>query len=184
MTYPPPPQAEGDEEEPQPETYAGTMVQGQKVGRGKYTWPDGATYEGEYDDDKRHGKGTMTFANGDVYVGQFVFGVLAGEGLYKYKNGDIYKGLFYKGKRDGNGSYHFAEYRCQFVGTFEAGAFKEGRWIHCDGSYILGAFTNDPATPEVCLPHGAAERYFARAGLKQAGHFDKGLWEAGSLIAA
>lgn len=184
MTYPAPPQAEDDEAELQPEVYIGTMAEGLKTGHGKYTWPDGSTYEGDYADDQRHGKGTMTFANGDVYKGQFVFGVIAGDGLYRYKNGDIYRGLFYKGKRDGKGCYHFAGYKCQFVGTFEAGAFKEGRWIHCDGSYITSAFANDPSTPEACLPHGKAERYFARPGLKQDGDFDQGIWVGGSLIAA
>jgi hypothetical protein len=178
------------------------MSEGVKSGKGKYTWPDGSTYEGDYLNNYKHGKGTMTFTNGDVYTGGFVWGTIAGEGIYKYKNGDVYRGLFYKGQKDGKGMYHFAEHKCQYVGVFEAGtwfvnkksvhrtpqdepggsdellagAFKEGKWVHCDGSFISGQFKHDTGNPEKCQPDGQAHRYFARPGLNQEGYFEQGHW--------
>jgi hypothetical protein len=63
------------------------------------------------------------------------------------------------------------------------GAFKEGRWIHCDGSYITSKFKHEDSKPDKCVAHGKAEWYFARPGLKQSGHFENGVWSGLALIA-
>eukprot|EP00892_Ulva_mutabilis_P001488 jgi/Ulvmu1/1133/UM107_0006.1 len=134
--------------------------------------------------DKRHGRGTMKFANGGSYSGMFAAGQLSGGGVMKYANGDIYKGSFHNGQKEGQGCYHFAKFQCQFIGTFEGGAFKQGRWIHSDGSFIHGAFDPAPGQPENCTPVGPAKSFFARPGLTQEGEFDTGTWIGGEIVAA
>lgn len=184
LTYPAPPQEDDDSEEKQPETYAGTMVEGVRMGKGKYTWPDSSSYEGEYQGGSRHGKGTMKFANGTSITGDFVNGTPNGTALVKFPNGDVYKGGYEKGLKHGQGCYHFAKFQCQFVGTFEAGAFRQGRWIHRDGSYVKGAFEPSEGQPENCVPVGPATQFFARPKLMQAGEFSKAEWAGGEITAA
>lgn len=185
LTYPASPsEDENDGEEKQPETFTGNLQEGVREGSGKYTWPDGSTYEGEYKHGIRHGKGTIKFADGGMYTGTFCDGQLSGTGLMKYSNGDIYKGGFEKGHKEGQGCYHFAKYRCQFVGTFAAGAFKLGRWIHSDGSFINAAFENVEGQPQNCVPVGPATRFFARPQLTQKGEFQNSVWIGGEISAA
>lgn len=50
--------------------YEGEMQDGERHGRGKYTFPSGAVYDGEWQHGKRHGHGRHVDKEGDVYVGQ------------------------------------------------------------------------------------------------------------------
>lgn len=184
LTYPAPAQEDDDSEEKQPETYAGNMSEGIRVGKGKYTWPDGSSYDGVYQSGCRHGKGTMKFADGTSVTGDFVSGILSGFGFMRYSNGDMYKGGFQNGRKHGEGCYHFAKFKCQFVGMFEQGAFKKGRWIHRDGSYVQAEFEAWEGQPENCAPVGAATRLFARPGLVQQGQFRNREWAGGEISAA
>lgn len=118
-----------------------------------------------------------------VSAGTFSKGVPNGQGVWTYANGDVYKGGFVHGAKHGVGSYHFAKAQCQFVGTFEAGAFVHGRWIHRDGSYVLGWF--EQAGAAAFVPSGEATCKFARPALVQDGVFGPGMsWAGGAISAA
>jgi hypothetical protein len=69
LTFVPPLQGEGDEEEKPPDSFVGTMVEGVRHGQGKYTWSNGCWYGGPYVDGFKHGDGTLTFPDGSKYKG-------------------------------------------------------------------------------------------------------------------
>jgi hypothetical protein len=98
--------------------------------------------------------------------------------------GDIYKGAFKEGVMHGPGSYHFDKPKCQFTGTFERGAFTNGRWVLLDGSYCQSTFTPDEHNDRVFVPSGEAVRYFDSAGLIQDGVYKDGTWIGRSVKAA
>ena len=54
----------------------------EKIGRGRFTTPDGSKYVGEWKDDKKSGQGTKTWTNGDMYEGEFKDGKYHGQGTY------------------------------------------------------------------------------------------------------
>ena len=61
-------------------------------------------YEGEYNEEgQRHGKGTYTFADGAIYEGDFKDGNYHGKGTYTYASGAIYEGDYKDGKKHGKG---------------------------------------------------------------------------------
>eukprot|EP00798_Chlamydomonas_sp_ICE-L_P016350 gene16350-22549_t len=151
MKYPPPPAGEEDEEEKPGDTYVGSLDNGKRLGKGKYTWSNGAIYEGDYVDNKKHGKGKFTFPDKGVYEGDFQEDKMHGSGQYTYSNGDIFRGSFADGKRHGKGMYHFKVAGCQMVGDWEEGGFVYGRWIYKDGSMFFGEF-GKPIAPSSAAP--------------------------------
>ncbi len=52
------------------------MINGNKEGKGVYTYADGDKYDGEWKNDKREGKGVHTYANGRSF-------------LQNYKDGNV-----------------------------------------------------------------------------------------------
>ena len=54
--------------------YCRDWVNGDRQGRGKFTYSDGETYEGQWDEDTREGKGKCIYANGEIYEGNCVNG--------------------------------------------------------------------------------------------------------------
>lgn len=116
-------------------------------------------------------------------AGAFVEGVPNGQGVWTYANGDVYKGGFQGGAKHGAGAYHCAKEKCQLVGTFEAGAFVHGRWVHANGSYVLGWF--EKVGEQQFAPMGEATCKFARPALLQDGTFGPGMaWKGGVITAA
>lgn len=116
-------------------------------------------------------------------AGNFEAGVVSGEGTWTYSNGDMYKGSFVDGKKHGTGCYHFAKPKCQFIGSFDAGAFVSGRWMLSDGSFVDAAFAAGDAAG-VYIPAGTATCKFAQAGLVQEGTFGPGMTWQGQAISA
>ena len=51
--------------------YVGQYKDGEKHGKGTYTWSDGGIYVGNWKDGKEHGKGTYTSPVGTKYVGEW-----------------------------------------------------------------------------------------------------------------
>ena len=76
--------------------YQGDFVNGNRTGKGKYTWGDGSSYEGDvYEGDFvngiQTGKGKYTWADGEVYEGDWVNGNQTGKGKKTWANGDVYE---------------------------------------------------------------------------------------------
>jgi hypothetical protein len=119
-------------------------------------------------------------------AGAFEKGIISGQGVWTYRNGDVYNGAFQDGLKHGQGCYHSARTHCQFIGNFEQGAFVYGRWIHRDGSYVLGTFVADKGgAGGVYVPSGPATCKFARPRLIQTGEFGEGMcWAGGAIMQA
>jgi len=116
-----------------------------------------------------------------VGLGDFRNDVIAGKGKWEYANGDVYVGAFVDGVKHGQGCYHCKASGCQFVGEFEAGTFRRGRWVHKDGSTVHSEFVTAAG---VCAPSGPATVSFKRPGLTQEGEHRNGQWLGGAITAA
>ena len=83
------------------EVYSGeTDAQGRPHGTGRCDFlgsPEGV-YEGQWADGERHGRGVFTFKGGRVYDGEWARGKKDGLGTYRWTNGETYTGRFAKGK--------------------------------------------------------------------------------------
>ena len=88
-------------------TYEGTIVDGKRHGKGKYTWDDGDVYDGDWKNDEMTGKGKYTWSNGDVYNGYWRDGNRHGYGNMKYSDG-TYEGQWKDDKMTGNGKITWA----------------------------------------------------------------------------
>lgn len=69
LTYPPPTQEEDEDEKPG-DVYVGSLVEGVREGRGKYTWSNGCYHEGDYATGQKSGAGVLTFPQGGKYTGE------------------------------------------------------------------------------------------------------------------
>jgi radial spoke head protein 1 len=85
--------------------YEGDFVDGQRHGKGKFTWQSGGGgyYEGEFANNQLiYGKGMVTSFNGDVYTGEFKAGLKHGKGKMIYADGKIEEGNWERGEFKGN----------------------------------------------------------------------------------
>ena len=71
LTYPAPAKKEEEEEEKPGDRFEGSLVHGQRQGKGKYTWSNGCYYTGEYDNHMRHGHGTLIMPDKSKYEGWY-----------------------------------------------------------------------------------------------------------------
>ena len=51
----------------------GEWKDGDRIGKGVHTWPNGAKYEGDFVVDNKQGMGKYTWADGRVYEGHFLY---------------------------------------------------------------------------------------------------------------
>ena len=86
------------------DVYVGEVVDGERTGRGIYTWANGSRYEGEFLANRRHGSGVFTWPDGRRYEGEFAGGTRHGRGLFIWLDGRRYEGHFEHGKRSGQGT--------------------------------------------------------------------------------
>ena len=91
--------------------YEGDWVDGNRTGKGVWTWGtgewEGSRYEGDWVLGKRTGKGVLTWPSGDRYEGDFVNGKRTGKGVKTYASGTVKSGIWEDG---------------EFVGTVEEAA--------------------------------------------------------------
>ena len=87
------------------DTYEGEFKQGNKHGKGIYTWKDGGKYSGSLFEDKFHGKGTQIFSSGARYDGDFLNGQRSGYGVFLMADGREYVGNYLNDKRSGFGTF-------------------------------------------------------------------------------
>jgi hypothetical protein len=71
--------------------YVGQYKDGEKHGKGRYTWSDGGIYVGNWKDGKEHGQGTK-------YVGEWKDGKYDGQGTETLSSGWKYVGEWREGK--------------------------------------------------------------------------------------
>uniref|UniRef100_A0A0G4I014 MORN repeat-containing protein 5 n=1 Tax=Chromera velia CCMP2878 TaxID=1169474 RepID=A0A0G4I014_9ALVE len=128
---------------PNGDTYEGTFARGMKHENGTYTYANGDKYEGGYWMNKRAGMGRLSFAKGGFYHGNFEEGKRHGEGTEKYANNDVYTGSWVSGKKHGRGIYAFAVTRFKYVGEWEQGQMKKGRWVWKNGAQYVGTFKDN-----------------------------------------
>ena len=118
------------------DVYEGDFVEGQLSGKGKYFWPDGNVYEGDYVEGQRAGKGKAIWSDGTVYEGDWVEGSRTGKGKYFWPNGDIYEGMFKDGLEHGYGTTTLQD------GTSSFGIYDMGTLLDVDGLCIEGNCLN------------------------------------------
>ena len=53
------------------DTYVGEYVNGEKQGKGIFTWLDGSKYVGDFLHGKKHGNGTYTRRDGSRFAGEW-----------------------------------------------------------------------------------------------------------------
>ena len=101
--------------------YVGEYKDGNRNGRGSFTFSDGRQYIGEWKDNDRNGQGALTFISDDWYVGKFKDNKFNGQGTFSFSNGNKYVGEFKDNERNGQGVvYNFGGVVIQ-SGFFEKG---------------------------------------------------------------
>lgn len=124
--------------------YTGDVLDGKRVGWGKYTF-SGGVYEGEWANDVFHGHGKLTASdNSYTYEGDFADALFHGHGRMTWANGYIYDGDWQLGKRAGQGKLIFPNGKSSYTGSFVDGRFHGmGRFTLWDGEYYEGEFQED-----------------------------------------
>ena len=119
------------------DTYEGEFKQGNKHGKGVYSWSSGGTYEGNYLDDKASGKGVMIFPSGARYEGDWLKGVINGKGIWHYKDGTKYDGEFQSNRRHGFGKMTIPR------NAYDPKNFSgNGTWVG-DNYFLTGMFEDN-----------------------------------------
>ena len=126
--------------------YRGEIRNGQRHGRGVYTWTDGASYDGEWRDGDFHGRGVRTWANGNRYEGDFVNDKRTGRGVMTWPNGNRYEGDFVRDKRTGRGVFTWPNGH-RYAGDFVDGQFNgAGIYTLGDAGSYAGKFVDGGVT--------------------------------------
>ena len=168
--------------------YVGEYRNGQRNGRGTYSFADRGKYVGEFKDDQPNGQGVYTYAEGSKYVGEFKDGRPNGQGTATYANGNKYVGEFKDGKENGKGTKTAStagKFIREYVGEFKDG--KEnglGTHTEANGNKYVGEFKDDK-------PNGQGTATYAN-GNKYVGEFKDGQFHGqgtrsdanGSIISA
>ncbi|KNC48583.1 testis-specific A2 protein [Thecamonas trahens ATCC 50062] len=141
------------------DVYEGEYYEGERHGRGQYTYANGARYEGEYVKGRKHGEGTFFYPDGAVYVGEWENDAREGRGKYTYPNGDSYEGQWRQGLRWGAGVYTYGDSGSRYEGQWVRGARDgAGQWIHPGAKYnYTGSWVADKPTAvgKFTFDHGA-----------------------------
>ncbi len=122
--------------------FEGTLRDGQRTGRGVFTWANGNRYDGEWRDNERNGRGVFSTAAGDRYDGEWRDGMPNGRGAGTWVSGNRYDGEWRDGKRSGRGAYTFAD-GDRYEGEWRDGRPNgRGKGTYRDGSVYEGTWTN------------------------------------------
>ena len=122
--------------------YRGQIRNGNRHGRGVYTWADGGSYDGEWLDGDFHGRGVRIFANGNRYEGDYVKDKRTGRGVFRWPSGLRYRGDFRDNKQTGHGIYTWPNGN-RYEGGFVDGEFHgQGIWTFPNGNRIEVEYRN------------------------------------------
>lgn len=109
----------------------GQYENGNRVGKGEITWPDGEVYEGEWNDKGPHGYGIWKLANGRIDEGQYENGSRVGKGKITWPNGEMYEGGWNVKGRHGYGVNKAVD------GTVKDGLWENDEWVGKRKSPVL-----------------------------------------------
>ena len=131
------------------DTYEGEFKQGNKHGKGIYTWANGDKYDGDYLDDRRNGKGTETYQNEGKYVGDWVKSKKTGKATWFYPNGSKYEGEFVNGSFNGFGKLSLVKGDSAIDTNGPTGKLVGS--IHVkEGKFNNGKFISACSNPQSC----------------------------------
>ena len=150
--------------------YVGQFINGNKSGKGVFTWPSGSRYEGYFVDDKRTGKGVLTWSDGDRYEGDFLNGYPTGKGVLTWANGNRYEGDFVDAEPTGKGVFTWPNgdrYEGDFVDGKRTG---KGVYTWANRDRHEGGWKNGEAS-------GYGWRFVSKINKTY-----EGLWENGNLL--
>ena len=123
--------------------YEGSLKDGNRDGKGTYTFNDGDKYEGDWKNGNREGKGIYYYKNGNKYDGEWKEGKMHGKGIMYFKNGNKYEGDWVNDKKTGKGTLYLL---CgdKYVGDW-LNDEKTGKGIYyfVDGDKYEGDWKND-----------------------------------------
>lgn len=96
--------------------YIGSILKGQKSGKGLFKGKNGLVYEGEWKNDLFHGFGTLTYEHSSSYIGTFESGKKEGNGKYIVGK-TIYDGEFSNDVKNGIGKECYQD-GSSYVGNY------------------------------------------------------------------
>ena len=85
--------------------FEGSIINGVKMGKGIYYYPNGDTYLGDWENNAFHGQGIYIFASGERYEGSLRKGKKDGYGESFAINGNVYRGNHINDMKEGTGTY-------------------------------------------------------------------------------
>ena len=100
----------------------GEFSHGTRNGFFTMAYDDGARYEGTLWNGVRSGKGKWTTQSGGVYEGEFKEGQFSGFGVFRYTDGNRYEGDWFDGRKHGHGRIVHPD------GKAEEGLWQDGKW--------------------------------------------------------
>lgn len=119
------------------------IVDKDKPGFGKITFPDGGIYEGEISNGLRHGQGTQVGKSGNKYVGNWIFDHRTGQGFMTWPNGNKYEGNWQEDLPNGQGIYTYSD-GGKYTGDFKNGSRSGyGTMTWANGDTYQGAWEYD-----------------------------------------
>jgi TPR repeat protein len=155
---------------PSGSVFEGEWVNGMRTGYGKYTWANGNVYTGNFVNDNKSGRGTFRWATGDEYSGDWKNDNMHGYGRYTYASGSVYEGDWVNDKRTGigkntfpSGSIYIGEYLDGKSNGYGVYFWKTGNW---DGDVYYGCWVIDERT--------GWGRYVHKNGKVEEGYYEKG----------
>lgn len=126
-------------------TFSGSLQNGFgsgiRQGFGKITSHSGRITNGFFHNDKLYNYGTITYEKDHefrTYAGEFANNVFNGKGVLTYKNGDVYEGEWKNDKKHGNGVKTYADNGAKYIGTWENGERREGKYVFNNGEVLQG----------------------------------------------
>lgn len=131
------------------DVFIGTVVKGEKQGKGKFVWHDGQTYDGEWVNNRMDGMADVKYANGDRYTGMVKDGAPEGRGKFVFASGDIFDGEFRQGHFNGFGRYTMKN------NDYYEGAWRDdkkngrGEYVWASGSRSAGIYKDGVLESEV-----------------------------------
>ncbi len=139
--------------------FEGQMVDGRRVGKGRFTWANGAYYDGDWVNDIATGRAEIGFSNGDRYVGEVTQGVPNGQGVKTVANGDSLDGHFVNGVVDGRAVFVGRD-GSRYDGEWRAGR-KNGTGHHVwpDGQAFTGSWVDDKPEGKGVLKYASGDSY-------------------------
>eukprot|EP01017_Pseudomicrothorax_dubius_P048293 TRINITY_DN8765_c0_g2_i3.p1 TRINITY_DN8765_c0_g2~~TRINITY_DN8765_c0_g2_i3.p1 ORF type:complete len:177 (-),score=48.14 TRINITY_DN8765_c0_g2_i3:162-653(-) len=153
----------GTEKYPDGSVYTGTMLNGQRHGKGKFCYAEGGMYEGEWKNGTMEGYGKLLYISGKLaYEGQWKDDKFWGKGTvyndlpaglptsFRYEDFDLlgdcwlrYEGEFVEDNKEGLGSLFLTNnerYYGEFKNDFVHG---RGNFYKLDGTMVAGEWRHN-----------------------------------------